>query len=189
MLPSLRMQIDLLIIFSFFWPPMKTKQSTEALRGWFIGWHKLKTRSARFTEDGSLLLFFLSFVVYENIFQFFFFWWWRWFKGIGNIFSWLPCYSFSILLHLLCLSPDTLFCARQNPLRTLKSHMCLGLPAWWSLMGSPIWSKRYLARTTVGAHLFTSRCWHWSHQVGKLFTYRMLQPPVDKAVLGSTFWV
>lgn len=188
MLPSLRMQIELWTIFSFFWPPRKTKQSTEALKGWF---HRLTQVEDHFSEaswrwqPSSLLSSFCC--LWNNFLSIFFLWWW-WFKGIGNIFPWLPCYSFSILLHLLCLSPDTLFCIRPDPLRTLKSHVCLGLPAWRSLMGSSIWSKRYLARTTVGAHLFTSRCWHWRHQVGKLFTYGMLQPPVDKAVLGSTFW-
>ena len=76
-------------------------------------------------------------------FQFFLGWWW-WFKGRGNIFPWLLWYSFSMLLYLVCLSPDTLLCVRPDPLRALKNHLCLGLSVWWSLTGSLMWSKRYL---------------------------------------------
>ena len=149
MLLSLRIQIEFLFIFSFFWTPRKTKQGTEALRGWF---HRLTQVEDHFREGFlKMAAFFFSFFLLLSMriffFQFFFGWWW-WFKERGNTFPWLPWYSFSMFLHLVCLSPDTLLCVRPDPLRALKSHLCLGLSAWWSMMGSPVWSKRYLARTT-----------------------------------------
>ena len=162
MLLSLRVQIEFLSIFSFFWPPRKTKQGTEALRGWF---HRLTQVEDHFREGFlKMAAFFFSFFLWLSMriffFQFFFFWMMMMTQGKRKRIS-LDTMIFFFRVSSSCMSfPDTLLCVRPDPLRALKSHLCLGLPAWWSLMGSPVWSKRYLARTTVGAHSLTSRCWH-----------------------------
>ena len=183
MLLSLRIQIEFLFIFSFFWTPRKTKQGTEALRGWF---HRLTQVEDHFREGFlKMAAFFFSFFLLLSMriffFQFFFGWWW-WFKERGNTFPWLPWYSFSMFLHLVCLSPDTLLCVRPDPLKLWKATcvwVCLRDGAWWEVLCEVkgIWQEP-----------LTSRCWHWRCQEGKLFTYGMSQPPVDKAVLVSTFW-
>lgn len=91
----------------------------------------------------AIFLLFLSLSLGIFFFQFFFFWMMMMTQGKRKHIS-LDTMIFFFHVSSSCMSfPDTLFCVRPDPLRALKSHLCLGLPAWWSLMGSPVWSKRY----------------------------------------------
>lgn len=189
MLLSLRVQIEFLSIFSFFWPPRKTKQGTEALRGWF---HRLTQVEDHFREGFlKMAAFFFSFFLWLSMriffFQFFFFGWWWWLKGRGNIFLWIPWYSFSVFLHLVCLSQTHCFVSDQIPWELWKATcawVCLRDGAWWEVLCEVkgIWQEPQWVHThsLQGADMEASS--------GKTLHLWMPQPPVDKAVLVSTFW-
>lgn len=179
------MQIELLSIFSFFWPPRETKQGIEALRLGSVGWYKLKTISGKASWRRHPSSFFSFLLLSMRIFFFNFFWVMMMIQGRGNIFPWLLWYSFSMLLYLVCLFSRHTALSGQIPWGFLKTTC-----AWVCLHGAWTGSLREVKgiwKNHSGCTLTSSRCWHWRHQV-ETFTYGMPQPPVDKTVLVSTFW-